>query len=187
VAGSRRTLWTCPECGHRFVTRNLWHSCGRYSLAAHFAGKARGVRAVFDRYLAAARACGPVTVYAQKTRIVFQTRVRFAGAVVRRDWVEATMWLRRPVRHRTLVRVEPLGRLGFNLHFRLETPADVDGALRELLREAYEAGRGNPGERGSARRQAAVGTRSRGAGDGRGRRARRGRKRNSSKPTMMSA
>jgi hypothetical protein len=20
-------LWKCPKCGHRFVTKNLWHSC----------------------------------------------------------------------------------------------------------------------------------------------------------------
>ncbi len=40
-----------------------------------------------------ARACGPVTVYAQKSRIVFQARVRFAGAVVHNEWLEATLWL----------------------------------------------------------------------------------------------
>ena len=37
-----RPLWRCPECGHTFVTRNLWHSCGRYTLDPHFAGKPVG-------------------------------------------------------------------------------------------------------------------------------------------------
>ena len=33
-----RPLWRCGKCGHRFVTKNLWHSCGRYRLADHFKG-----------------------------------------------------------------------------------------------------------------------------------------------------
>lgn len=24
-----RPLWTCPECGAKFVMKNLWHSCGK--------------------------------------------------------------------------------------------------------------------------------------------------------------
>lgn len=140
MAGAKKPLWTCPKCGHRFVTRNLWHSCGRHTLASHFAGKPRELRATFDRFLALARACGPVTVYAQKTRIVFQTRVRFAGAVVRRDWVDAGMWLKRRVRHPRLHRTESFGRLGYGLHFRLEHPAEVDEALAALMREAYAIG-----------------------------------------------
>lgn len=30
--GPRRPLWRCPKCGHRFVTKNMWHSCGRYRI-----------------------------------------------------------------------------------------------------------------------------------------------------------
>jgi hypothetical protein len=26
------SLWKCPRCGHRFVTRNLWHSRVRVRL-----------------------------------------------------------------------------------------------------------------------------------------------------------
>ena len=25
-------LWTCPKCGAKFVTKNLWHSCGKATL-----------------------------------------------------------------------------------------------------------------------------------------------------------
>jgi len=87
---NRRThndsLWRCPKCGHRFITANIWHSCGHYRLADHFRGKPPALRETFDSYVAAARRNGPVTIYAQKTRIVMQSRVRFAGAVVRKDW-----------------------------------------------------------------------------------------------------
>ena len=62
------------------MTRNLWHSCIRLRLADHFRGKDPIVRQLFNRFRALVRG-GPVTVYAQKTWIVSQVRVRFAGAV----------------------------------------------------------------------------------------------------------
>jgi len=135
-----KPLWRCPKCGHRFVTANIWHSCGRYPLADHFRDKPATLRKTFDCYVKAARRNGPVTVYAQKTRIVMQGRVRFAGAVVRKDWLDATMWLKRPVSHPKLVRTESFGGLGYGHHFRLSAPEDVDPSLVELLGEAYAVG-----------------------------------------------
>jgi hypothetical protein len=81
-----------------------------------------------------------VTVYAQKTRIVLQVRVRFAGAVVRSTWLDAGLWLRRRVEHPRLVRTEDFGRLGYGHHFRLEHPSDIDAGLEALMREAYTVG-----------------------------------------------
>ena len=133
----RAPLWRCLKCGHRFASRNLWHSCGNYQLAGHFRHRPRVVRQLFNRWRALARSCGPVTVYAQKTRIVFQARVRFAGAIVHNDWLEATLWLRRRVEHPCLHRVESLGRLGYAVHFRLTRLTDIDAELEVLMREAY--------------------------------------------------
>lgn len=132
-----RALWRCPKCGHRFTSRNLSHSCGNYRLADHFKHRSLVVRHVFNQWRALARACGPVTVYAQKTRIVFQARVRFAGAVVHKDWLDAALWLRRKVEHRCLHRIESFGRLGYGIHFRLANLTDVDKNLARLMREAY--------------------------------------------------
>jgi hypothetical protein len=133
-------LWRCPRCGHKFVTRNIWHSCGRYAMAAHFRGKPPELRETSEAFVRLARDCGPVTVSAQKTRLVIQARVRFAGAVVRKGRLNVSLWLRRRVEHPRLTRVEDFGRLGFGHHFRLTTPADIDEALASLMREAYAIG-----------------------------------------------
>lgn len=132
-------LWRCPKCGHRFVTRNLWHSCGRHRLAEHFAGKPPELRETFRRLVRVARSCGPVTVYAQKTRIVIQARVRFAGTIVRKGWLDAGLWLRRRVTHPRVHHIEDYGRLGYGVHFHLSTPGDIDRQLVALVREAYAA------------------------------------------------
>ena len=108
-------------------------------LARHFTGKPAALRTTFRRWVAIARACGPVTVYAQKTRIVIQARVRFAGAVVRSSWLDAGLWLRRRIKHPRVHHIEDYGRLGFGVHFRLAVPDDIDGRIVKLMREAYAA------------------------------------------------
>ena len=133
-------LWKCPLCGHRFVTANLSHSCVRVSLATHFRGRPPERKRTFDRWVRAARACGPVTVYAQKTRIVIMARVRFAGAVVRAAHVDGRLWLRRRATHPLLDSVEDFGKLGCVHHFRLESAVDIDAELEKLMCEAYRVG-----------------------------------------------
>jgi hypothetical protein len=126
------------------VTRNLWHACGRYRLADHFRGTSPSVRKVFDRLVALARRCGPVTVYAQKTRIVLQARVRFGGGVARKSWFDGALWLRRRAAHPALSRVEDFGPLGYGHHFRFRESAELDAAFAALVREAYAIGRQEP-------------------------------------------
>ncbi|HEY7029215.1 MAG TPA: DUF5655 domain-containing protein [Gemmatimonadales bacterium] len=137
---ARPPLWTCPRCRHRFVTRNLWHSCIRVPLANHFVGKDPKVRVLFNHLRRMIRRCGPVTIYAQKTRIVFQGRVRFAGAVPRKHCLEAGLWLKRRVTHPALTRVEDFGRLGYGLHFRFTEPEQLNPAFVLLVHEAYAIG-----------------------------------------------
>lgn len=45
-------LWTCPRCGHRFVRRNMWHSCGGHRIADYFGGKSPFLHAPFQRFRA---------------------------------------------------------------------------------------------------------------------------------------
>jgi hypothetical protein len=136
-----RPLWTCPRCGHRFVTRNLWHSCARYPLSHHFKGKNPVVRRLFTRFRALVQACGPVEVYAQKTRIVMQARVRFGGCTTAREWLDAGLWLGRRVAHPRLRQVsQPVP--GCYVHaFRFRDPVEMDAAFGRLVREAYAIGR----------------------------------------------
>jgi hypothetical protein len=110
------------------------------SVAKHFRGKAPERRRTWYRWVSAARKCGPVTAYAQKSRLVIQARVRFAGAVVRTGHLDAGLWLRRRVEHPRLQRVEDFAQLGYVYHFRLKRPEDIDAELQKLMEEAYRVG-----------------------------------------------
>lgn len=139
-AGMKSNLWKCPECGHRFVTRNMWHSCSNYPLARHFEGRLPVVREIFDRFLEVIRECGPVTVIPQKTRIAIQAQVRFAGGMTRKRWFLAHLWLTRRVDHPKLTRVERFGPRSYGLRFRFDAPKDIDAPFRKLVCEAYAVG-----------------------------------------------
>ena len=136
--GATRPLWTCPRCGHAFVTANIWHSCTNITLDDAFAGSAPAVREAFDRYVAMVERCGPVTVIAQKTRIVIMARVRFAGATVRRDRLIANFALTRDPGDPRF-RTERYNDRWIAHRFDLRTPSDLDAwpDLPDLICESY--------------------------------------------------
>jgi hypothetical protein len=152
MSKSDKPLWKCPKCGHEFVTKNLWHSCGRYSLADHFDDSDPKVRDLFDRLAAMVEACGPVTIYPEQSRIVCQVRVRFAGVVPRQRDLDVGVWLTRPVQHAKLRRTELIPPSTFVHHFRFKQPAELDDAFMAIIREGYAVGRQDPLEHGAPRK-----------------------------------
>jgi hypothetical protein len=136
-----RPLWRCPRCGQTFVAPNMPHSCAVVSVDAHFESAKPHVRALFDALLAAVREHGPVTVNATRSRITFQTRMRFGGIDrPRRDHLVANVVLTRAVRSPRVDRVEFVPPSYYVHRFRIRTPEDVDGEIRALLGEAYRVG-----------------------------------------------
>lgn len=136
-----KPLWACPRCGHRFVTPNMWHSCTQVGLEAHFTGKSPHIRELFNAWLAfIQKHGGPVTVIPQKTRISFQARVRFSGAVIRRNWVECGLWLKRPVKDSRFERVELIPPRNYIYYFWLTDLGQLDKGLSRYVKEAYQVG-----------------------------------------------
>jgi hypothetical protein len=135
--GSIAPLWTCPRCGHRFVTANVWHSCTRVGLDEAFAGSTPEVRATFDRYVGLVAGCGDVEVIAQRSRIVIMGRVRFAGATVGKRSLRLGFALTRRLDDPRF-RIESYGER-WNVHrFTASRPGDLDiPGLAEWLCESY--------------------------------------------------
>lgn len=98
------------------------------------------MRELFDLLEREIRRIGEVHVYAQKSRIVFQTRGRFVAVQPRKDHLAGHVWLKRRREHPIVVRVEPLLGRDFVHHFRLRRPEDLDPGFCELLREGYAVG-----------------------------------------------
>jgi hypothetical protein len=134
-----RPLWTCPECGRRFVNANSWHSCQSTPVEHLFVGKGRA-RELFDAFVAAVAANGPVDVDTTLTGLVLMTRVRFAGAKPRRDRLRVAFWLRRQVESPRVVRTEFIPPDNWIHEVDVRDPLDLDPELVAWLREAYLIG-----------------------------------------------
>jgi hypothetical protein len=133
-------VWRCPNCGQTFVSTNMPHSCHVVPLSAHFDGKPE-LLAIYERLLAALRERGPVTENVTKSRITFQTKMRFGGIdAPRRDHIVARFVLTRPVESERLLRVDLIPPRYYDHRVRLDRPEDVDDELLGWFAEARDVG-----------------------------------------------
>jgi hypothetical protein len=136
----QRPLWTCPDCGQSFITRNMSHSCCRLS-EEEFFGAREVQRALYRAFLAFAERFGPVTVNINKTRISFQGRARFACVDrVTKDGLVCHVWLKRRLESQRFIRVEALPPNDFVHYFKLTDAAQLDEDAAQWVAEAYEVG-----------------------------------------------
>lgn len=135
-------LWTCPRCGARFVTRNLWHGCGNYSIDGFFEGRPPRLRELYDAYVGFLEAIGPFDQVPTKTRIAFMVRVRFLAVNrVRKDGLGCHLWLKRRIDSPRFTKVEQLGRTDWIHHAVIRSEDDLDQELASWIGEAYNVGR----------------------------------------------
>jgi hypothetical protein len=116
------------------------HSCGRHSIEEHFAGKPETTRQLFAALRDLVAKVGPAECYAEKTRIVFQTRGRFLAVTPRQHWLACHLWLKRKLAHARYHRVDSLAGRDFVHHFRLSSEEELDDELLEHIRESYAVG-----------------------------------------------
>jgi Domain of unknown function (DUF5655) len=137
-----RPLWRCPKCGERFISPNLWHSCGRGTYDRLFARSEPHVRRIFDRLTRIAARCGSVRVYPQKSRVVFQSRIRFAhGHPQKRQFVAGFLLPPDAASPRFSRILDGLSRHYKVCYVHLRTEADVDREVARWMRRAYRFGR----------------------------------------------
>lgn len=135
-----RPLWRCPKCGARFVTRNIWHSCGKHTIRELFSVSEPHVLKLFRKFEKMVRSCGPVTMIPQKTRVVFMVRVRFAGAYPRKKYLLFGFALPRKVKHPRLYKYERYAPHFQGHLFKIESPEHLDNRIQHWLKEAYGVG-----------------------------------------------
>lgn len=135
-----KPLWQCPKCKEHFVTRNIWHSCGKFELADLFAKSEPHVFEIFRRLEHMVYRCGPAKLIPQKTRAVFQARIRFVACYPRKSYLDCGILLPRRLQSERIVRFEESGgRLVAN-HLRIYARAELDAEVQRWLKESYKVG-----------------------------------------------
>jgi hypothetical protein len=153
-------LWTCPKCGRKLVSRNMFHSCTDANVEQFLRRASRRTRALYAKLESMIAACGPYHVSPAKTRIAFMGRVRFAGvtAIGERS-MTISFALPEPLaspRFRDVAEVAP----GWWAHrLRVGAAGELDRELQGWLRESYrlmgmqERLIGRPRAKGARRKQ----------------------------------
>ena len=135
-----RPLWICPRCGAKLVTRNMSHSCGTFSLSDLFARSEPRVRKIFRKLARMVRACGPVIITPQKTRVVFQVRVRFLACTPRKSHLLCTFEFTRRKNNRRFRSVTTYARLWHGHEVRFDSEDQLDREVAAWIRESYALG-----------------------------------------------
>lgn len=134
----RQPLWICPRCGARLVSRNLWHSCGLFTLEELFAGAEPSVLELARTYVSMLRSLGDVQVIPQKTRLVCVARVRFAGLSPRKDGFLASFSLHRWLDSPRIVRTADYGPRWRGHFVLVQAEADLNDELKAWWQEAHD-------------------------------------------------
>jgi hypothetical protein len=118
----------------------MWHSCGKFSLDDLFARAEPHVRNIFRKFDQMVRACGPVHMIPQKTRVVFQVRMRFAGASPRKSYLVCSFILPREIRNTRFQKIEKYGPRSYGHYLPVRSESELDSAVERWLKEAYQVG-----------------------------------------------
>jgi hypothetical protein len=135
-----RPLWRCPRCGARFITKNIWHSCGKYTLNDLFARSEPHVLKLFKKFERMVRSCGRVIMIPQKTRVVFMVRVRFVGAYPRKSHFLAGFALSRRLKSPRIKKIEEYAPHFIGHLMDIRSEADLDAELKGWIRESLAVG-----------------------------------------------
>jgi hypothetical protein len=134
----KQPVWICPKCGARLITRNLWHSCGRFTLDALFARSDPSVLRLARQFVDILRSLGDVQILPQKTRLVCVARVRFAGFTPRKDHFVASFALHRWLKSPKVIRTQDYGP-NWHVHFvPIRSVDDLDDELKAWLQESHD-------------------------------------------------
>ncbi|MGZ5021207.1 MAG: DUF5655 domain-containing protein [Chthoniobacterales bacterium] len=118
----------------------MWHSCGKISLENLFARSEAQVAQFFQEFALMVRACGPVHMIPQKTRVVFQARMRFAGAMSRKSHLICHFILPRRIESDRFYKIETFTPRCHAHYLRVIESSDLDVEVSRWLKEAYEVG-----------------------------------------------
>lgn len=137
-----KPLWTCPKCGARFVTKNMWHSCGVFTIDALFAKCAENVREAFAALSGAVTAAASdAVIIPQKTRAVFQLRTRFISVYPRKGHLLVGFVLTERMSNPRFVKIEGPITNAFVHYARLAEATEVDQEIESWIKASLPYGR----------------------------------------------
>ena len=144
----KKPLWTCPKCGAKFVSRNMWHSCGPWTVEKFLEGKGARAKQLFNSFVKLVQQCGPFQFAPSKTEIALMVRVRFAQVKrVSDKGMACSFWLKHRIQNPRFTRVEKIPPNNWIYTFHVTTPEQLDSEVLKWVCIAYKVGQQMPQEK----------------------------------------
>jgi hypothetical protein len=141
IRARKSNLWRCPKCKRTFANRNQSHFCGTLRpLEAHFEGRPAAVRELFDVVCSMVKACGPVTILPEKSRIAFHVRMSFMMVSVQQTGLRGHFVLASVCPHARFLRIQTFSPRNHLHEFRITKPSDLDATFASWVSQAYAVG-----------------------------------------------
>jgi hypothetical protein len=135
-----RPAWRCPVCARQFARKSQAHSCKTVSLETHLIKASPEVTRIYLALERLIREIGPFTAVPTKTSITLLSRTTFAGAVLRKHWLNLAFVLTKEVEHPRIIKMKKISPRTFVHTVQLRSVRSLDEQLRKWLSEAYEVG-----------------------------------------------
>jgi hypothetical protein len=117
------------------------HSCGAHTVDQFMEGKGPQAWAFWERLQELVGRCGPYTIVANKTRLEFMVRVRFAGMdAVSERGMSISFWLKEQIESPRFRKVAHYGGRDWVYYLRLSALEDLDEEIQAWLCRSYEVG-----------------------------------------------
>ncbi len=106
----------------------------------HLRDKTPLARELFRAFEAVVRECGPVRLHPVQTGIGFIARITFAGATLRKRWLDVGFLVPYRLESHRIRRVEKYGRRTYGHRMRIHEVAELDSELCGWIGQAYRVG-----------------------------------------------
>ena len=136
-------MWTCSNCGQKFIHTNQWHSCAERSVEDFLINKSPLTIELFWHLINEYTLLGDFVLHPARSRIAFAAKIRF-GYISRlgKDFVDAALTFnKRYDDNLCFYRIgEVPGGRYFQHYFRIFNKEDVNDELRMYMKKALDYG-----------------------------------------------
>ncbi|PLW95025.1 MAG: hypothetical protein C0591_11560 [Marinilabiliales bacterium] len=140
-------MWTCHECGQKFLHENQNHSCNERTVDSFFNGKSDSVLELFQYFIQEYQKIGGFVLHPAKSRIAFAAKIRFGYiARVGKDFIDIALTFNKAYRDNLCfyrIGEAPGGKI-FQHYIRLKHKDDVNDEVRRFMRVALQVGNKQP-------------------------------------------
>jgi hypothetical protein len=131
-------MWQCPKCKREFSKNNQQHSCVKFPLGKHFAGKEKIAKPLFDDYVNKIKKnIGPVKIESLPCCIHLVSSYTFGAVWAMKDKIRIDFRLDKDIKDKKISRKIKISPNRYMYYFDIKEKKEIDKKLIGWVKKAY--------------------------------------------------